>query len=159
MQWKWSSLSGTYQRLWLSVNNAGEMGSFPKPSLLIEPSDFNPPTPIIFWHPRMISHGQNISKTHLCAAVVVTWHLLKVVALCEQLRWDGGCLANPYLICILSICAKFIFTRQNLIKTHLFYLALTEGRGSPWTMQVRWASLPTPEWTFSALFYPTLTLI
>ena len=63
---------------------------------------------------------------------------------------EMGFLVDPYLICILSIYAKYIFTGQNLMKTHLCYLVLTEGRGSPWTMQVRWASLPTPEWTFSA---------
>ena len=39
------------------------------------------------------------------------------------------------------------------------YLALTVGLGSPSTMQVRWTCLTTPEWNFSALFYPTLTLI
>ena len=36
------------------------------------------------------------------------------------------------------------------LRTHTFRQSLTEGRGSPWTMQVRCASFPTPEWTFSA---------
>ena len=33
---------------------------------------------------------------------------------------------------------------------NVFRMYLTVGRGSPCTMQVKWASLPNPEWTFSA---------
>ena len=55
-------------------------------------------------------------------------------------------LANIVLLSVFYFTVLWMIT----VVPNVFRMYLTVGRGSPCTMQVKWASLPNPEWTFSA---------